>query len=191
VPTDLDADHLRDDDLVPLGGSWGGLLFDNTNVGLPLGLTWTFHFEFEQVEREYGDTPVSATVDWVPLPNARWQRMSQRRIASSAFAEPIESSVYFFMHHRYDSVELDLMEQRGALLHVAGVLKGDLDDLGIDELRLDAWLEFDGIATALSEPISAEEASSLLNGFTDLSGLHPTPRGGGQFEFTPTAGPRP
>lgn len=190
MTTDIDADDLRAGDLVPRGGSWGGILFNNPHVGLPIGLTWTFDFEFEAVEREYGDTPVSATVDFVPLPDAQWQQMAPRQIASRTFAEPVESSVYFFMHHRFDSVELDLLEQRGALLHVSGVLSGDLDGLGLDEIRVDTWLEFSGIITALSEPVSAEEASNLLGGFTDLSGLQPTARGGGQFEFTPTAGPR-
>lgn len=191
VTMEPDPDQLDVEELVPTGGSWGGLLFDNPHTGLPPRLTWTFEFEFREVEREYGDTPVTASVDWVPLPDVDWKRMSPRRVACSTFAEPIESSVYFFLHHRFDAVELELVQQRRSLLRVAAVLSGDLDGLGSEEVRLDAWLEFTGIATALTRPLSQDETSVLLSGFTDPSGLLPAGRGGGGFLFSPAPESRP
>jgi hypothetical protein len=158
---------------------------------LPPQLTWTFEFEFREVERECGDTPVSVSVDWVPLPDAPWMRMAPRRTACGTFAEPIESSVYFFMHHRFDTVELELVEQRGSRLRAAALLRGDLDELGIEELQLESWLEFTGIATALTRPLAEEETAALLGSFTDTSGLLPAGRGGGGFLFGPAPDPRP
>jgi hypothetical protein len=57
-------DVLRLEELLPQGGSWNGLLFDNPNIGLAPGLTWSFELRFAEVSRDYGDSPVSFTVGW-------------------------------------------------------------------------------------------------------------------------------
>jgi hypothetical protein len=87
------------------------------------------------------------------------------------FAEPVEASVYFFEHHRYDTVDLRILEQRGTLPHAAVRLSGDLDGLGVDALDADAWLTSSGITVSLSEARSAGAASTRLREFCDVSGL--------------------
>ena len=63
-------DALRSAELVARGGTWRGLLFDNPNIGLAPALTWTFEFQFGEVSRDYGESPVSLTVGWIPLRGA-------------------------------------------------------------------------------------------------------------------------
>ena len=88
---DEDADDaLRSDELVPAGGSWNGLLFDNPRLGLAPALTWTFTFRFQDVVRDT-NSAVSVDVDWVPLPAARWQDITPQQVASRRFAEPVEA----------------------------------------------------------------------------------------------------
>jgi hypothetical protein len=76
---DAGGDALRRDELVPQGGTWNGVLFDNPSIGLPPALTWTFDLSFAEVSRDYGDSPVSLTVEWVPLPGASWSCRWARR----------------------------------------------------------------------------------------------------------------
>jgi hypothetical protein len=164
-------DALRLAELVPQGGAWRGLLFDNPNIGLPPALTWTFEFQFGELSRDYGDSPVSFTADWVPLPGAAWSAMAGHSAASEVFAEPIECSAYFFAHHRYDAVQVRVLEQRGSKLRVAVKAHGDVDGLGIPKWTVDEWLDFDGIYVQLSDTNTVEEATARLATHSDISGL--------------------
>ena len=184
---DEDADDaLRGDELVPAGGSWNGLLFDNPRLGLAPALTWTFTFTFHDIVRGDTNSAVSVDVDWVPLPAARWQDITPRRVASRRFAEPVEASVYFFEHYRFESVELQLLQQRGAQLCASATLRGDIDGLGLDEVHVEDWLRFDGIIVSLNGVTSGQAAGSQLGDFTDVSGLTQVRRtAGGGFIFSP------
>jgi hypothetical protein len=185
--TDEDPDDaLRADDLVPAGGSWNGLLFDNPRLGLAPALTWTFSFRFQDVVRGDSSSEVSVDVDWVPLPAIGWQTITPAQLDSPHFAGPMEASVYFFEHYRFESVELDLPEQRGAQLHARATLRGDIDGLGLDEVSVDDWLGFDGIIVALDLVTSEQAARSQLGNFTDVSGLTKGGRTvGSGFIFSP------
>lgn len=181
-------DALRGDELVAAGGSWNGLLFDNPRLGLAPELTWTFTFGFMDVVRGDTNCTVSLEVDWVPLPGARWEKIAPKQLASPRFAEPVEASVYFFEHYRFESAELHLLRQRGAQLYASATLRGDIDGLGMDEVRVDDWLRFDGIIVSLSGATSAQAAGSQLGKFTDVSGLAQAGRtAGGGFVFLPSA----
>ncbi|GLY03762.1 MULTISPECIES: hypothetical protein [Actinoplanes] len=165
-----DEDALSLDDLVPIpGGSWAGLLFDNTGIGLPPALTWSFRFPFAEVERDYGDSPVFLDVDWLPLPGADWHAMTGQVV--KALGEPAECSVYFFQHHQYDLIDLEVLDQRGTDLHVRATLTGDLDGLGIDPISADAWLPFGGLRVSLDDVTTAEAAEARLAALVDINGL--------------------
>ena len=166
-----DEDALHPDELIRKGGEWNGLLFDTPNIGLSPALTWTFEFKFAEVPRDVGDTPVSLTVDWVPLPGSVWSAMAGHTTACEKFAEPIECSAYFFEHHRYDVVQLRILEQAGSRLRVAVEAHGDVDGLGVPEWSVEQWLDFDGIYVQLDGVETAADAASRLPEFTEHSGL--------------------
>lgn len=165
-----DDDALTVHDLVPVaGGTWAGLLFDNASIGLPAALTWSFRFPFAEVHREYGSSKIFLDVDWLPLPVASWRAMVGQ--TARAVGEPAESSVYFFQHHQYDLIDLDILEQRDRDIHVRATLTGDLDGLGIDPVTADAWLGFGGIRVSVSDVGAAESARARLETVTDIGGL--------------------
>ena len=174
-------------DLVPTGGSWSGLLFDNPAIGLPAQLTWTFNFNFTEVDLGYGPSAANMTVDWVPLPGANWRSLAGRTVSAAVFAEPVETSIYFFAHHRYDEAHLEVLAQRGPDLEVEATVKGDVDGLGLETVDVRAALAFEGIRVHLSDtPASPAEAASRLAEFTDISGLVAT-GDRGRFLFAPAA----
>ena len=176
-------DGLSVNELVPRGGSWSGLLFDNPTLHLEPQLTWTFTFDFEDVERTYGSTAVSLSIDWVPLPRCSWHQMVGQVASASVFGERIESSAYFFEHYRYDAVDLQVVEQRRHELRVVAAVRGDVDRLGIDAFEVDEWLRFHGIAVQLSDvPPTMAVAEHRLEQFTDIGGLVGTRTAGG-FRF--------
>ncbi len=166
-----DEETPSPEELVPRGGTWHGLLFDNPNIGLPPGLTWSFEFAFGEVSRAWGTTPVSLTVDWVPLPRAAWQEMAGQAVACDAFAEPIECSAYVFEHFAYEEVRLHVLEQAGSRIRVAVEARGDLEGLGVPEWTVEQWLDFDGIAVQLEGVETAGAAARRLAAFTDVAGL--------------------
>lgn len=171
--------------MIPKGGSWSGLLFDNPTIELAPRLTWTFTFDFEDVQRSYGTTGVSFSIDWVPLALDSWRRMVGQVASASAFAQPIESDAYFFEHHRYDAVDLRVVDQRDQEVHVCASVSGDVDGLGIETVHLDGWLRFDGIIVHLSDvPATAAAAMERLGAFTDTDDLICAQTSSG-FKFQP------
>ncbi len=62
----MNDEPLLQAELVPTGGHWGGLLFDNPAIGLPLALTWSFTIDFKSVGRDYCRSEPSLTVDLGP-----------------------------------------------------------------------------------------------------------------------------
>jgi hypothetical protein len=165
----VNSDALRSSELVPAGGgTWSGLLFDNPVLGLAPSLTYSFLFPYAEVLRDHGSSPVSLEVDWVELAAPSWRDMAGRTVRSPRFAEPAEASVYFFQHHQYETVDLTVLEQRGAAIHVAVTVSGDLQGLGLPSLAADDWLTFTGFEVSLS---AAAAASTRLAEFTDVTGL--------------------
>jgi hypothetical protein len=170
------GDGLDSAELIPAeGGEWSGLLFDNPRIGLPPQLTWTFTFVYEDVARDYGDSPVSLTLDWIPLARDSWRGMAGLTARCTTFGEPSEASVYFFTHHRYDRIELDLLAQCDLAVHARATVSGDIDRLSVASVTADAWLRFAGITVALSDSRSGDAALSRLRDFTDTTGLSLTP----------------
>ncbi|MGH3728731.1 MAG: hypothetical protein ACRDTU_08245 [Micromonosporaceae bacterium] len=180
---DEDALHVRE--LVPVeGGTWGGLLFDNPRLGLAPHLTWSFRFPFAEAHRGYGSSPVSLDIEWLSLTAAGWRSMTGQAVRG--VAEPAESSVYFFQHHQYDLIDLEIFGQRDLWTHARATLSGDLDGLGMDSVVADAWLRFDGIRVYLSDITSAESALARLQDFTVTDGLSYTPTPNSpSFRFAP------
>lgn len=162
-----------------MGGTLTGLLFENQRSGYPLQLTWTFTIDCADVVRDFGRSPTNVVIDWVPSSReVAWNELSGMRVACSSFREPVETSVYFFEHHRYDRVELEVLEQRGAEVAIRVSASGDIDSLGIPEISVDANIIFAGISVQTgptgTDPAGAAE---LLRRFTDISGLRARPRG--------------
>ncbi|MEE6258597.1 hypothetical protein [Plantactinospora sonchi] len=183
---DGDEDALKPAELVPIeGGTWSGLLFDNPRIGLAPALTWSFRFPFQEVSRDYGDSPIFVDVDWLPLPGADWPAMAGHVVRD--VGEFAESSVYFFQHRRYDTFDLEIVAQDGPRLHVRTTLSGDLDELGIDPVTADAWLDFTGIVVSLSDTTPDASALARLRAFTATDGLSYSPGHiESSYRFTPT-----
>ncbi|MBB4691823.1 hypothetical protein [Paractinoplanes abujensis] len=148
-------------------GVWSGLLFDNPVVGLPAALTWTCVVPLAPVEGE----PVVLDLDWLPWAVADWRSVAGLEVVCGSFAEPVEASVRWRGHHRYDRVSVRVVEQRGARVRVAATLSGDLDGLGPDEFSVESWLVFSGVTVQLSEVGSAGAALARLGEFVEVSGL--------------------
>jgi hypothetical protein len=177
------VDELTAQDLVPAaGGEWNGLLFDNPTVGLDPALTWSFQIPFEPVE----DQSPALTVEWLPVPAPGWTAMAGAAAVSGSFAEPAEASVYHWLHHRYDRVDLRITEQDGPRIRVVTTVAGDIDGLGPAEITVPAWLTFTGILVQLAGVTTADDALARLAEFTDVDGLVevPDPRGIA-FRFAP------
>lgn len=169
---EADADApLRADEIVARGGTFSGFLFDNPFIRLKPALTWSFDFDCEDVVRDGDSSLVSASVSWLPMDVPGWKSLAPRRAAGEIFAEPAESSVYYYAHHRYDAFELVLQEQRGAEVLVTLKVSGDLDGLGLDSVSVTAWLRFVGIAVQLSDVNEPTEALHRLASLTDTQGL--------------------
>lgn len=184
-----DEDALDVTELVPaeVGGEWHGLLFDNPVIDLAPQLTWGFSFPFNDVIRPDGSSPISLDIDWIPLPTKSWRSMAGQRARSAQFGEPAEASVYYFEHHRYDAIDLHVVEQRERRIHVLAKVSGDLDDLGIETIATDAWLQFVGIVVTLSDTSSADAALARLRDFTDTTGLWLSPDSvPTRFRFAPS-----
>ena len=172
------TESLQAHELSPVGGSWTGLLFENPAVGYPLKLTWTFTVDFNEVRRGFGSVSPSLTIDWVPLPESSWLAMQGHHVACGSFSEPIETSVYYFDHHRYDSVELTITDQQAGTVDIRTNIAGDIDGLGIPELSTEATLSFGGICVQLDEVgTDVETARSRLAEFANTAGLRGRARG--------------
>jgi hypothetical protein len=167
------ADDLTQSELVPIGGSWSGLLFANPMADVETALTWSFTFDFAEIERDYGDVTPGLTVDWAPLPGlASWRGLASANITCATFGEPVETSVYYFEHHRYDRVEFSVLDQDGGRLRARVLVSGDIDGLGIPELEVEAWLDFEGIIVQLPDQPGSLQASEIeLARFTSVEGL--------------------
>ncbi|MEH0841258.1 hypothetical protein V6U81_02535 [Micromonospora sp. CPCC 205711] len=167
-----DEDKLGLDDLIPAaGGEWHGLLFDNPSLHLPPRLTWSFTFPFEDVSREGDGSPVGLDVEWLPIPADSWRRIAGHHLTSATFGEPAEATVYYYMHHRFETIDLQLIDQRDRSLRAVAAVSGDIDGLGIDPVRVDAWLTFTGILVSLHDATSPDMALARLRQFTDTTGL--------------------
>lgn len=159
---------LTADQFVPTGGLWSGLLFETPGTEVPAQLTWTFTFEFQPI----GDATPSLVVDGVSFSRSNWRNMARRTASSDAFGEPIESSVYYVSHHRYDTAHVEITNQRRSEARVQVRLAGDLDALGIPEFVVDGWLEFEGIIVQLGDEVTGvASARARLAEFTDVEGL--------------------
>lgn len=170
---DLDADELR-----PVGGSWNGLLFENPISGYPLALSWTFSIEFAEVDRDYGSVSPSLSIDWVPSAASSWNEMVGQSFRGRSFADPIETSLYFFEHYRFDHVDLAIESQTLDELTVHAAAGGDIDGLGLAEVSARAALSFAGIYVQTEATgVDTDAAAALLARFVDIDALQPRSRG--------------
>ncbi|MEV4132212.1 hypothetical protein AB0J72_08600 [Dactylosporangium sp. NPDC049742] len=171
-------------DFVPAeGGRWHGLLF--ANHASPPRLTWCFEFPFEDDD---DSGPLGLTVEWMPAPTDSWRRMGGLRLTTAAFGEPAEASVYHYVHHRFDTVDLRLSGQDGPSLRAVVSLSGDADRLGVDPVHADATLTFAGLLVALPGVTAPDDALARLAEFTDTTGLVLDPSGAtAALRFVPRA----
>ena len=170
------SDELERDELVPVGGTWSALLFENPVVACPLVLTWTFTIDFAEVGRDFGAVSPSLSIDWVPATTG-WRDLVGCRFESVRFAEPVESSIYFFQHYRYEGASVDVTAGSDSEIDVRVHVFGDLDGLGLPRVETETRLRFAGIivqTAATGSDIPA--ATALLAQFTDVSGLHAVSR---------------
>lgn len=159
-------------DLVVANGTWSGSLFENPHTNFPLSLVWGFSIGFEPIEIEDEESTPNLQVEWVPLPTNSWKSMTGLSISCATFAEPVETSVYNFTHHRFDAVALSIEEQDGERIRIAVNAEGDIDGLGAPTVSAEAWLNFVGIyIRPATRPTNNNAALELLGQFTDATGL--------------------
>ena len=103
---DLDANDLV------LDGELGCVLFDNPRIGLAPSLYWWVTFRYLDIHRDWGDTSCQLDVEWIVLGPTDWRAMSPAVVRYPTFANPAEASLYYFAHHRFDSITLEVGEQR-------------------------------------------------------------------------------
>jgi hypothetical protein len=187
VVEDLDAA-----DLVPDGGSWGAVLFDNPRIGLPPSLYWWVTFRYLDIGREWGETSCQLDAEWIVLGPTDWRAMTPTAVSYPTFGAPAEASLYYFDHHRFESLAVVVGEQRGHRLFVRIDLAGDLDGLGLPALRAEAWLDFEALVVAVSDrPPTVDAARSLLGAYTSVEALTGREERG-NYRFTPDRpGPSP
>ncbi|WP_433530312.1 hypothetical protein ACQPYA_29770 [Micromonospora sp. CA-263727] len=101
-------------------------------------------------------------MEWLPVPAESWRRLAGHHVTSASFGKPAEASIYYNLHHRFETVTLDLVEQRGRLLRAVTTVSGDIDRLGVDPVPADAWLTFTGILVSLHDATSPEVALARL-----------------------------
>ena len=177
---DLDAA-----DLVPDGGSWGAVLFDNPAVGLAPSLYWWVTFSYLDIRRDWGETSCQLDVEWIVLGPTDWRGMTPTTVTCPTYGSPTEASLHVLAHHRFESVTIAVGDQRGDRLHVRADVAGDLDGLGLPALRAEAWLDFEALVVSLRErPPSVDAARSLLAAFTTVDGLTGNEERG-VYRFTP------
>ena len=165
-----------------------GIPVRNPTIGLDPGLSWNFTIDYQDVVRSDESSPVSLTIDWVPLDGAVWTAMAGLS-AGGEFGEPIESSVYFFEHHRFDHASMEIREQTGTRIQVTGALSGDIDGLGLAQIPVEASLEFEGIRVSLADVTTIDQALQRLQSFADTKGLVGQSIGR-SILFAPAAGSR-
>lgn len=154
------------------------MLFENSFTGYPLTLSWSVTIEFEPLRKDVGDVSPSLTVEWVPADGGGWKGMSRRRFACGTFGEPVEASLYFFEHFRFDHAEVLTGALSGSDLGVELVVRGDLDGLGIPRVSAQAVLGFEGIyVQADAVGTDPKAAAERLGKFMDLDGLRARPQG--------------
>lgn len=175
---DVSMSDLNADELQPVGGSWNGMLFENPISGYPLALSWTFTIEFAEVDRDYGSVSPSLSIDWVPSVASSWNEMAGQSFSGRSFAAPIETSLYFFEHYRFDHVDLAIESQTLDELTVHAAASGDIDGLGLAEVSTRAALSFAGIyVQTKATGVDRDAATALLARFVDIDGLQPSSRG--------------
>jgi hypothetical protein len=165
------GDDLRVEEIVATGGAWHGVLFDNPSIGLAPSLTWSLTVDCQAVVRDVDSSPVSVTVEWLPMPVPSWTRMAPGHAQGQHFGELAECSIYFQEHHCFGAFDLALYEQRGAELRAALTVREDLDGLGLDPVSVEAWLRFEGLIVHLSDVTSPSQALQRLADFIDVTGL--------------------
>lgn len=171
------GDELVLSELVSIGGTWSGLLFENATAGYPLTLTWTFSIDFLEIHRDFGSVSPNLTIDWVPTDASNWQTMNGQRYACTSFGEPIETSIYYFSHHRYERADIAVIEQLDNKVSVQVAVAGDLDGLGLPDVQTKTTLNFEGVHVQTDAVgLDASLAAQLLSNFTDIEGLRPRVR---------------
>jgi hypothetical protein len=118
-------------------------------------------------------TTVRSASAWTGFPSQRTAGTASpdTTLTSATFGEPAEASIYHYIHHRFETVDLQLIDQHGRSLRAVAAVSGDIDGLGIDPVRADAWLTFTGILVSLHDATSPHTALSRLGQFTDTTGL--------------------
>lgn len=183
-PEDGDGDAVSLDELHPVGGSWGGLLFDNPTIGLPTRFYWSFEVEFAEVVRDYGTVSPNLVVDWVTDGPGSWRKMQGFEFERHDW-NGFEASVYFFSHYRYDSAQLSVLGQQGSRLLVATRLAGDIDGLGLPEVSASCWLDLSQVVVSVSTVDDLERAARALSAAAvDIAELTGEAFGSG-FRFSP------
>lgn len=156
------------------------MLFDPTTFGVTAVLDWEWTHPGEPVEdlawcewiiRMHHPSQVNALDGFFDAYGHRPSRIAGRHVTSASFGEAGEASVYYYLHHRFETINLELVEQRGRSLRAVATVSGDVDGLGIDPVRVDAWLTFTGILVSLHDATSPDVALARLGQFTDASGL--------------------
>lgn len=173
------------------GGEWWGVLFENPAMAIPPTLTWGFTFPFVSVTDDGAELPLALTVEYVRPPARSWRQLGGHQLTSTGFTGLAEATVHHYLHHRFETIDIRMIEQRDRELRVAATVSGDADRLGVDPLVADAWLTFAGVTVSLPGAATPDLALARLGEFTDTAELMLEPAWtGGVLSFVPADLPR-
>lgn len=173
VSDDDDDDHGMEDyvpsadEIRPVSATWSGSLFENKLIGIEPSVLMGIDIECEDMpaEKMASDESVSVSVEWIPFGLESFRSIKGETFVCEIFGEPVEPSIYFDgIHHRFDSVIVEVLDQRGWTADFRIRISGDVDNLGLDAFELTVTAEFTGIGYGLDTPGRMAE-------FVDTTGL--------------------
>lgn len=165
-------------EIVPVNATWSGSLFENKFLGIEPSLLMSISIDCQDMpaEKMASDETVSVSIDWIPFDGKNFNAIKGATFAGEVFGEPIEPSIYFDgIHHRFDKVTIEVLDQRGWTTDFRITISGDYDNLGLEEFGFTVTAEFLGVGYGIEEP-------GRLHEFTDTTGLV---QGDGSTTFVP------
>jgi hypothetical protein len=184
------------DKLKPAGGEAYCHLFENVRTGTPRALYWSFRVSFTPVR--YGNSmfETAATCEWITWPTRSWRKLAGNSLSkSSRLVEP-ETSFYLEEHYVADRAELQIDAVVDTMVSLRLSLTANIEGLHGEiypntTISAHAKIPFVGIYVLpdnlFPKPGTAEEATTLLAQYFDISELETPEWERFRFTFRPRA----
>ena len=185
-------------DFRPTDGELYGNVFENPRMGVPRDLYWSLRCDFEPVELDENEWPVSMMVEWLTFDVRRWVDIDTATLADAARRAGIEASVYFTDIHQPAELEaLRLRRLSECRFDVDVTVTCALELLDGTKLppRSIGWrgeATFDRVIiireNLFPKPSTPDEATAVLRVFLDPADFAPPVRDDSTYLFHPICG---